>query len=62
MTNMSLRVVDTVGTVPWAEEAVEVVDEVMKVDGDEDSAASRAVIFTKPWATTTTIMATSLDR
>ena len=50
------------GAVPLAEEAVEVMNTVTEVDGDKDSTASRAVIFTKPWATMMTIMAMSLDR
>ena len=53
---------DTVGIVPWAEEAMEVMDTVTEVDGDEDSIAHRLAIFIKPWAATMTIMTAGLDR
>ena len=49
--NWSLRVLDTAGAVPWAEEAMEVmdvVDAVTEVERDEDSAVSRAVILPSP--------------
>ena len=62
MTNRSLRIMDAVGIVPWAEEAMEVMDTVTEVDGDEDCIAHRGVIFSKPWATTMTIMTAGLDR
>ena len=51
--NVSLRVMGTAGVVVEAKAAVEVVDAVMEVDGDEDSAANKAVIFIKPWMTMT---------
>ena len=48
MINVSLRVVGMAGVVVEAEAAMEVVDVVTEVDGDEDSAANKAVIFIMP--------------
>ena len=61
MSNVSLRVVGTSGAVVEAEVAMEVVDAATEVDGDEDSAANKAVIFIKPWTMMMTISAMNLQ-